>query len=168
MRKPLLCILLGVFTLLFSYAKGEVLAFSPVQNRDAHETAEAATEAVGDAILDVFFNQGFIVTGTPLIKGSELDYENTDNIKQSFETLPDYLLVIYCNYSSEVVRDKKGNITPDWKDISWRLVRIESNTEVVRGTVNLKKLSQKTFSGKTEETGSIIGKAALSYLKADK
>lgn len=116
--KKIVCFSLYVvfltFGVLLQHLHSQVVATVCMENKHSEKLPSDATLYMENKLMDVFFDEGFIVTNLPYAK-EEIDFYRSYRKNQyAFETEPDYLVILYFLYEGKKRYDeiKRKNILP--------------------------------------------------------
>lgn len=104
MKKKLLVFILVLSTFYSLFAVNTSLL---VIQKNGLETVSAATKTIENEILDTLFEEGHIVSNSPIIKSSEYDEKSPEAFFDALEGCMDYFVEVTINY------DLKDSKFPD-------------------------------------------------------
>lgn len=156
LKKHISCILFFVF---LGLAFADTAAFACFQNKDAHEKCKNITEIFEDNLFDKFFDQGFIATSIPISEiKSEKDISLAE-IKSFFEEEPNYLIIFYMEYGTELLFNKKiESKEPDWQVMNIRVINFKKEKEIYKKTIDITKLKERDIEKKAVKLADQISK----------
>lgn len=156
LKKHINCILFFVF---LGLAFADTAAFACFQNKDAHEKCKNITEIFEDNLFDKFFDQGFIATSIPISEiKSEKDI-SLPEIKSFFEEEPNYLIIFYMEYGTELLFNKKiESKEPDWQVMNIRVINFKKEKEIYKKTIDITKLKERDIEKKAVKLADQISK----------
>lgn len=122
-----LCIFLSSLLPLAS----QVVSVASIESKHKEKMPSDVTLYFENVILDFFFNEGFILTSLPYLKADKEDYKKYESSSFSFDTEPDYLLVVYFLYESPKRYDEstRSNLLP-CKELYCRLLKVKDSSEL--------------------------------------
>ena len=156
LKKYINCILFFIF---FGSAFADTAAFACFQNKDAHEKCKNITEIFEDNLFDKFFDEGFIATSVPISEiKSEKDISLAE-IKSFFEEEPNYLIIFYMQYSTELLFNKKTKSKePDWQVMNIKVINFKKEKEIYQKTIDITKLKERDVEKKAVKLADQISK----------
>lgn len=129
-----------VFVTQFVYA--QVVATVCIENKHTEKSPCDATLYVENKLMDVFFDEGFIVTNLECIK-EEIGFYNSYKKEQyTFESDPDYLVVLYFSYKDIKKYDeaRRKNLLP-CKNIYCKVIKRSSSKVLYEEMFELEKIN---------------------------
>lgn len=129
-----------VFVTQFVYA--QVVATVCIENKHTEKSPCDATLYVENKLMDVFFDEGFIVTNLEYIK-EEIGFYNSYKKEQyTFESDPDYLVVLYFSYKDIKKYDeaRRKNLLP-CKNIYCKVIKRSSSKVLYEEMFELEKIN---------------------------
>ena len=156
LKKHISCILFFIF---FGSAFADTAAFACFQNKDAHEKCKNITEIFEDNLFDKFFDEGFIATSIPISEVKSEEEISLTSIKAFFEESPNYLIIFYMQYSTELLFNKKTESKePDWQVMNIRVINFKKEKEIYQKTIDITKVKEKDIEKKAEKLAGQIAK----------
>lgn len=156
LKKHISCILFFIF---FGLAFADTAAFACFQNKDAHEKCRNITEIFEDNLFDKFFDEGFIATSIPISEVKSEEEISLTSIKAFFEESPNYLIIFYMQYGTELLFNKKNQLKEaDWQKMTVRMLDFASEKEIYKKNIDITKLKEKDVEKKAEKMADQITK----------
>ena len=159
LKKHINCILFCVFLGSVGSAFADTAAFACFQNKDAHEKCKNITEIFEDNLFDKFFDQGFIATSIPISEVKSEKDISLPEIKSFFEEEPNYLIIFYMEYGTELLFNKKiESKEPDWQVMNIRVINFKKEKEIYKKTIDITKLKERDIEKKAVKLADQISK----------
>lgn len=159
LKKHINCILFCVFLGSVGSVFADTAAFACFQNKDAHEKCKNITEIFEDNLFDKFFDQGFIATSIPISEVKSEKDISLPEIKSFFEEEPNYLIIFYMEYGTELLFNKKiESKEPDWQVMNIRVINFKKEKEIYKKTIDITKLKERDIEKKAVKLADQISK----------
>ena len=111
----------------------QVVSVATIESMHKEKLPSDVTLYFENAILNFFFDEGFILTSLPYTKAEKEDYEKYSGSSFFFDTKPDYLLIVYFLYESPKRYDEsmRTNLLP-CKELHCKLLKMKDNSDLYK------------------------------------
>lgn len=160
LKKKLFVITTFLVSLSFNLS-AQAVCVGLIQNDSTQKESRLTSMILQEEVLESLYEQGFIVTDTPLVnvsKKSEIKSALEKNINQAKEGACLYLISLLAEYEKDIKSDPEVARLTGLKKISWALMETQSKTVLKEGTI-------KVVSGSESDDESGVRKVIAPVLK---
>lgn len=137
-------------------------------NTEAGNSAELVSY-FENALLDRFFDSGFVITEIPLSTGGKEIYEGIFEMKKAFEAVPDYLIVSYFSFGNGKKYYGAGRkFYPEWESVSWKVVKLNSEKILYEKDVPIENIKGNEYLKKMEALAAEVYEKAVKEIRRSK
>lgn len=142
MKKIVFSLYISVLVFGMQCIYAQVVATVCIENKHAEKPPCDVTLYIENKLMDVFFDEGFIVTNLPYMKEEISFYNSYRKDQYAFESEPDYIILLYFSYEGKIKYDeaRRKNVLP-CQSIYCKVINRSSSRVLYEKVVELEKLS---------------------------
>ena len=130
MKRILLLIITGVALLLSAYSQSMTLIM--IQNDSTTGEVREITRLMENAILDGFFEAGYIISNEPVLTGGKTD-AYTERLTSAGLGNVTYIIPVTINYNEELYKNE-GNLYKSVNSVDWEIISVDTFDIAAKGS----------------------------------
>ena len=168
--KKIIFSLYAIFSIFATKAiHAQVVATVCIENKHSEKSPCDATLYIENKLMGAFFDEGFIVTNLPYIKEEISFYKSYKKGQYTFESDPDYIVLLYFSYKDKKQYDefKRKNILP-CENIYCKLIKRSSSEKLFDEMFELEKVNAVGLYKKLDFCLSVFNKKTVEAIRRTK